>query len=167
MVLPSSVTLFLVRFVEGEEEGVGHAFGGDVGAWTVARDDRDVSVEGDYLFKDALHYSVIIAARVVCAADCSCKEGVSAEEHLFGTLIVAYASDSVARSVYDLETQAADFYDRNRSFRHIPFSIRLMYIAGLEGLGKRCSEISAEIYVVLEGESVCRVHIYRKSSIIR
>ena len=130
-------------------------------------DDLRVTLQMKEFGEDAFHYLVIIAARMVCAADCSCKEGVSAEEHLFGTLIVAYASDSVARSVYDLETQAADFYDRNRSFRHIPFSIRLMYIAGLEGLGKRCSEISAEIYVVLEGESVCRVHIYRKSSIIR
>ena len=33
--------LVLVGFVEGEEEGVGHALAGDVGAWAVAGDDRN------------------------------------------------------------------------------------------------------------------------------
>ena len=164
--LPPMLTLFLVWLVEREEEWVGHAFCGDVGTWTVARNHCYVSVKDDQLFKDALHYRVIIAARVVCAADRSSKKGVSAEEDLFGALIIAYASDGVARSVYDLEAQAADFYGRNRSFRHISFRIRFMYIAGLEGLRKRGAEISAEILVALEGESVSRMHIYRKSSVI-
>ena len=36
-----SPSLVLERFVEGEEEWVGHAFAGDVGAWAVAGEDRN------------------------------------------------------------------------------------------------------------------------------
>ena len=39
--MSAELWLVLVRFVEGEEEGVGHAFAGDVGAWAVAGEDGD------------------------------------------------------------------------------------------------------------------------------
>lgn len=90
--------LVLVRLVEGEEEWVGHAFAGEVGAWAVARDDGHRGVWGGFvsgrldvqweeLLEDAFHELIVVAAGVVGAADCAGEEGVAAEEDLLGWLI--------------------------------------------------------------------------------
>ena len=110
--------LVLVRFVEGEEEGVGHAFAGDVGAWAVAGDDRNRAFEGDELSEDAFHEHFVVAAGVVGAADGAGEEGVAAEEDLFGRFIEGNAARSVARGLDDVETEPADLDDRD-AFRAI------------------------------------------------
>ena len=110
--------LVLVRFVEGEEEGVGHAFAGDVGAWAVAGDDRNRAFEGDELSEDAFHEHLVVAAGVVGAADGAGEEGVAAEEDLFGRFIEGNAARSVARGLDDLETEPADLNHGN-AFRTI------------------------------------------------
>lgn len=127
----------LERFVEGEEEGVGHALGGEVGAGAVARNDRDGEgsgsgglgrggslvarsgrgcrsggcgggVEGEELLEDAVHQLVVVAAGVVGAADGTREEGVTGEEDAAGALVEAQAADGVARSFDDFETEGAD-----------------------------------------------------------
>ena len=110
--------LVLVRFVEGEEEGVGHAFAGDVGAWAVAGDDRNRAFEGDELSEDAFHEHFVVAAGVVGAADGAGEEGVAAEEDLFGRFIEGNAARSVARGLDDLEAESADLDDGD-AFRAI------------------------------------------------
>ena len=157
MVLRSmSARLFFKRFVEGEEEGVGHAFGGDVRAWAVAWDDGDGAVEGDDLFEDALHDHVIISAWMVRAADGAGKECVAAEQDLFSRLIVTYASDCVAGGIDDLEAEATDLDCRNFTF--------FPYIDGLERRREGSTEPAAEILVVFQRELVGRVHVYRQRS---
>lgn len=148
--------LFFKRFVEGEEEGVGHAFGGDVRAWAVAGDDGDGTVEGDDLFEDALHDHVIVAARVIRAADGAGKECVTAEKDFFSRLIITYASDRVAGSIDDLEAEAADLDGRNFTF--------FPYIDGLERRREGSTEPAAEILVVFQSELVGRVHVDRQRS---
>ena len=103
--------LVLVRFVEGEEEGVGHAFAGDVGAWAVAGDDRNRAFEGDELSEDAFHEHFVVAAGVVGAANGAGEEGVAAEEDLFGSFIEGNAARSMARGLDDVETEPADLDD--------------------------------------------------------
>ena len=103
--------LVLVRFVEGEEEGVGHAFAGDVGAWAVAGDNRNRAFEGDELPEDAFHEHFVVAAGVVGAANGAGEEGVAAEEDLFGSFIEGNAARSVARGLDDLETEPSDLDD--------------------------------------------------------
>ena len=103
--------LVLVRFVEGEEEGVGHAFAGDVGAWAVAGDNRNRAFEGDELPEDAFHEHFVVAAGVVGAADGAGEEGVAAEEDLFGSFIEGNAARSMARGLDDVETEPADLDD--------------------------------------------------------
>ena len=148
--------LFFKRLVEGEEEGVGHAFGGDVGTWTVAWDDGDGAVEGDNLFEDALHYHVIVTARVIRAADGTGEEGVAAEEDFFSRFIVTYASDCVAGGFDDLEAEATDLDGRNFTF--------FPYIDGLESGREGSTEPAAEILVVFQRELVGRVHVDRQRS---
>ena len=103
--------LVLVRFVEGEEEGVGHAFAGDVGAWAVAGDNRNRAFEGEELPEDAFHEHFVVAAGVVGAANGAGEEGVAAEEDLFGSFIEGNAARSVARGLDDLETEPSDLDD--------------------------------------------------------
>lgn len=106
----------LVRFVERHEERVGHAFGGEVGARAVARNDLDVArggrgVEGEELLEDALHELVVVAAGVVGTADGAGEEGVAGEEHAVFAFEEADAAGGVARSFDDFETEGADLDD--------------------------------------------------------
>ena len=148
--------LFFKRFVEGEEEGVGHAFGSDVRAWAVAWDDGDGAVEGDDLFEDALHDHVIISAWMVRAADGAGKEGVTAEKDFFSRFIVTYASYCVAGGIDELEAEAADLDCRNFTF--------FPYIDGLERRREGSTEPAAEILVVFQSVLVSRVHVDRQRS---
>lgn len=118
--------LVLVRFVEGEEEGVGHAFAGDVGAWAVAGDDRNRAFEGDELSEDAFHEHFVVATGVVGATDGAGEEGVAAEEDLFGRFIEGNAARSVARGLDDLETEPADLDDGDafRAIRTVGAAVR-------------------------------------------
>ncbi len=143
-------SLIFVWLVEGEEEGVGHAFGRDIGAWAVAGDDGDVAVEDGELGENAFHDEVIIASRVVCAADCAGEEGVTAEQYLFCALKVADASYCMARSLDDFESEGAD----------VDYGA-FGYINGFEGLWHRYAEGAGEEFILFEGESVGGVHIYR------
>ena len=133
--------LVLVRLVEGEEEWVGHAFAGEVGAWAVARDDGHRGVWGGFvggrldvqweeLPEDAFHEHLVVAAGVVGAADGAGEEGVAAEEDLFGRFIEGNAARSVARGLDDLETEPADLDDGD-AFR----AIRTVGAAGRRLIG--------------------------------
>lgn len=115
------VTSVVVWFVEGEEERVGHAFGGEVGAWTVARDDHDgrmAGVGGRSIVKreeageDAVHELIVVATGMIGTADGSGEEGVTAEEYPLGRFVVADAATGMARGEDHLEAQGADFDDR-------------------------------------------------------
>ena len=189
--MSAELWLVLVRFVEGEEEGVGHAFAGDVGAWAVAGDDRNRAFEGDELSEDAFHEHFVVAAGVVGAADGAGEEGVAAEEDLFGRFIEGNAARSVARGLDDVETEPADLDDRD-AFRAIrTVGAVLGWIAGMaigraigtaiataigttlrragladvdcfKGCGKGSAEPFGEIFISGEGRFVGRVHVDRK-----
>ena len=172
MVLRSmSARLFFKRFVEGEEEGVGHAFAGDVGAWAMAGDDGYGAVEDHQLLEDIADELVVVAAGMVCAADGTGKESVAAEKDFFVRFIVAYASDGVAGGLDDIETEAADLDGRLRT-RCIVRAVRqatavrtsrFPYIHSLESRREGSTEPLAEIFVVLQGEFVIRMHVDRNS----
>ncbi len=150
--------LVLVRLVEGEEERVGHAFAGDVGAWAVARDDGHRGVWGGFvggrldvqweeLPEDAFHEHLVVAAGVVGAADGAGEEGVAAEENLFGRFIEGNAARSVARGLDDLETEPADLDDGDafRAIRTVGAAARRTQTFGTMGAirtigaaGRRC-----------------------------
>ena len=156
--------LVLVRFVEGEEEGVGHAFAGDVGAWAVAGDDRNRAFEGDELSEDAFHEHFVVAAGVVGAADGTGEEGVAAEEDLFGRFIEGNAARSVARGLDDVETEPADLDDGD-AFLVIGTTLGRAGLADVdcfEGCGKGSAEPFAEIFISGEGRFVSRVHVDRE-----
>ena len=163
MLLPC---LVLVRFVEREEEWVGHAFAGDVCARAVAGEDRNRALKGDELLEDALHELVVVAARVVGAADCAGEEGVAAEEDLLGWLVVGNAARSVARCLYDLEAEPADLDDGN-AFRGIRTICAVLGRAGFTDVHclERCrewrAEPLAEILIAGEGRLVGRMHVDR------
>ena len=98
----------VVWFVEGEEEWVGHAFGGEVGARTVARDDHDgrmAGVGGRSVVKreEAVHELIVVAAGMIGTADGSCEQGVTAEEYPLGRFVVADAATGMARGEDHLE----------------------------------------------------------------
>ena len=133
--MSAELWLVLVRFVEGEEEGVGHAFAGDVGAWAVAGDDRNRAFEGDELSEDAFHEHFVVAAGVVGAADGAGEEGVAAEEDLFGSFIEGNAARSVARGLDDLETEPADLDDGDafRAIRTVGAAARRTRTFGIMG----------------------------------
>ena len=133
--MSAELCLVLVRFVEGEEEGVGHAFAGDVGAWAVAGDNRNRAFEGDELPEDAFHEHFVVAAGVVGAADGTGEEGVAAEEDLFGRFIEGNAARSVARGLDDLETEPADLDDGDafRAIRTVGAAARRTRTFGIMG----------------------------------
>ena len=102
----------VVWFVEGEEEWVGHAFGGEVGAWTVARNDCDGRMAGvggrgvvkrEEAGEDAVHELIVVAAGMIGTADGSCEQGVTAEEYPLGRFVVADAATGMARGEDHLE----------------------------------------------------------------
>ena len=149
--------LVLVRFVEGEEEGVGHAFAGDVGAWAVAGDDRNRAFEGDELPEDAFHEHLVVAAGVVGAADGAGEEGVAAEEDLFVRFIEGNAARSVARGLDDLETEPADLDDGDafRAIRTVGAAARRTQTFGTMGARGTVGAALGRITGMAIGRTIC------------
>ena len=122
----------------------------------MARNYLDLAVQHNEFLQDTLNNSVIVASRMVCASDRSCKKRVAAEHILALSLKITYSAGSVAWSLDDFKGQASDLY--LSTFCHI---------SGFEGGRHRCAEETAEIGIVLQCDLVGRVHIYRQAAINR
>lgn len=164
------VTSVVVWFVEGEEERVGHAFGGEVGARTVARDDCDGRMAGvggggvvkrEEAGEDAVHELIVVAAGMIGTADGSCEQGVTAEEYPLGRFVVADAATGMARGEDHLEAQGADFYGRaipSRNHSRIP-SWNYCAIVGRHSSGALSSPGSCE-RSVRQRKPVCLADVW-------
>ena len=71
----------------------------------MARNDCDVSVKAHQLFEYALHELVIVAARMVCASDCSGKDCITADQYFRVPFKEADTADTMSWSLYDLEAE--------------------------------------------------------------
>ena len=80
--MPATVVLFLIRLVEGLEEGVFHSFFRDGRGGAVAGEDVYAAVKTEEFREDALHEGGVVAAWEVTAADATGKERVAAEKNL-------------------------------------------------------------------------------------
>ena len=107
--LHEGLSLAFERLVERHKKRICRPFSCDVGVRTVARDDSDVAVKLHELSEDAAHQRVVVGPLVICAAYAAGEQSVSAEKDLFVTFQIADASRGVARSLYDFESQTADF----------------------------------------------------------
>ena len=104
---------------------------------------------------------------MVGAADGAGKEGVAAEEDLFGRFIEGNAARSVTRGLDDLETEPADLDDGDAflAIRTIGAALRRAGLADVdcfEGCGEGSAEPFGEILISGEGRFVGRVHVDRE-----